>query len=275
MPAVSVVVPARNAERTLPTLLDALAAQTVGRLEVIVVDDASVDATAAVAAAHPLAPVVVPGTGGGSYAARNLGLARATAPVIAFTDADCVPEPDWVAQALDVLRTSAQLVGGRVEQRRRDGAGIWERYDRATYLDQRELIAQGFAATANLIADAEALRELGGFDGGLRSSGDLELGRRAAAAGLRLRYAPDAVVRHEPRTSASELWALHRRLGAGWRQLARRAAAPAWWAEPALRVPLGHVVELVAADGPPLRRRSLAPVHAVVLAARWRGRLFG
>lgn len=275
MPAVTVVVPARDAEQTLPALLDALAAQTVTPLEVVVVDDASTDGTAALLAAHPLRPTVLRGDGAGSYAARNRGLAVATAPVVAFTDADCVPVPTWLEAALAALEGPDVLVGGEVRQRRRDGAGVWERYDRATYLDQSELVAQGFAATANLLVRTEALRELGGFDGSLRSSGDLELGRRARAAGLRVVHAPDAVVLHAPRTGPGELWRLHRRLGAGWRQLARRGAAPAWWREPALRVPLGHAVELVAADGAPLRRRQLAPVHALVLAARWRGRLLG
>ena len=274
-PLVSVVVPARNAQPTLGALLDALAAQTVVPVEVIIVDDGSTDDTGAVAAAHPLRPVVVRGPGRGSYAARNCGIAVAAAPVLAFTDADCVPAPDWLERGLAALAGGPQLVGGRIVQRRRDGASRWERYDRATYLDQAELVPQGFAATANLLADAATIRRLGGFDETLRSSGDLDLGRRARAVGVDVAYAPDAVVEHTPRTSPAELWRLHRRLGAGWRELARRAAAPPWWREPALRVSLGWVVELVAADGPPLRRRELLPVHALVLAARWRGRLLG
>lgn len=275
MPLVSVVVPARNAQPTLAALLDALADQTVRPVEVILVDDRSTDDTAAVAGAHPLRPVVVRGPGRGSYAARNCGIAVAAAPVLAFTDADCVPAVDWLDRGLVALAAGSQLVGGRIVQRRRDGASRWERYDRATYLDQAELVPQGFAATANLLADAATVRRLGGFDETLRSSGDLDLGRRAGAAGLEVTYAADAVVEHTPRTTAAELWRLHRRLGAGWRELAHRGAAPPWWREPALRVPLGWVVDLIAADGPPLRRRELLPVHALVLAARWRGRLLG
>jgi GT2 family glycosyltransferase len=270
-----VVVPARNAESTLTALLDALAEQTVAPVEVIVVDDRSDDATASLAAAHPLHPTVLTGPGQGSYAARNVGLAAVRAPVVAFTDADCVPAPDWLECALAALQANPGLVGGRVAQVRREGAGVCERYDRATYLDQRELVAQGFAATANLVVPAETLRRLGGFDAELRSSGDLELGRRARAASVPVGYAPDALVQHAPRTTARELWLLHRRLGAGWRTLARRGAAPPWWREPALRVPLGWVVDLVAQDGPALRRRQLLPVHMLVLAARWRGRLLG
>ena len=268
--AVTVVVPARDAAGTLGALLDALLAQTRPPEAVVVVDDASRDGTAELARAHPVRPTVLRGEGAGSYAARNLGLAAVATDAVAFTDADCVPEPDWLRAGAAVVREGV-LVGGLVRQRHRPEAGVWERYDRATYLDQREHVAQGFAATANLLAATADLRGLGGFDARLRSSGDLELGRRATARGWQVVLAEDAVVVHEPRTDLRGTWRLHRRLGAGWRDL---GAVP-WWHDPALRVPLGWVVERVAADGDPLRRRQLAPVHAVAMAARWRGRLLG
>lgn len=270
LPAVTVVVPARDATATIGPLLDALLDQTHRPAAVVVVDDASVDGTADLVRAHPLGAVVLRGAGRGSYAARNLGLAAVTTEVVAFTDADCRPSPDWLRTGAAVVRAGT-LVAGTVRQRERPGAGVWERYDRATYLDQRELVPQGFAATANLLATTADLRDLGGFDDRLRSSGDLELGRRATAQGLQVVLAADAVVTHEPRTDLRGTWRLHRRLGAGWRDLGE---AP-WWREPGLRVPLGWVVDRVAADGEPLRRRQLAPVHAVALAARWRGRLLG
>ena len=273
-PAVTVIVPARDAAGTVGALLDALAAQTLRPAEVLVVDDASTDGTAGLAAGHPLAPRVLRGAGAGSDAARNAGLAAARTHVVAITDADCVPDPGWLERGAAAV-SAGWLVAGRVRQQQRLDAGVCERYDRATYLDQAELVAQGFAATANLVACTATLRDLGGFDARLRSSGDRELGSRAAAAGIGVVYAPDAVVEHVPRRDVRGLWRLHRRLGAGWRDLARRGLALPWWREPALRVPLGRVVELVAADGPPLRRRQLAGVHALVLAARWRGRLLG
>ena len=272
--AVSVVVPARDAAGTLPALLDALAAQTVGPVQVVVVDDRSTDGTGAVAAAHPVGAVVVQGEGRGSYAARNRGLQEVTAPVVAFTDADCTPVPGWLEAALPLVAPDV-LVAGRVVQKQREGAGVWERYDRATYLRQDNLVEQGFAATANLVLATETLRRLGGFDATLRSSGDRELGQRAVAAGCRVVLAADAVVEHEPRSDARGLWTLHRRLGAGWRDLARRGAAPPWWREKALRQSLGEVIDLLAADGEPLRRRQVTHVHLLAMTARWRGRLLG
>ena len=274
MPDVSVIVPVRDAAATLPALLDALSAQTHPSYEVVVVDDASKDATAGILRHHRLAPVVVRGDGSGSYTARNLGLAAATGTVVAFTDADCVPTPGWLTAATAALGPR-EVLAGQVRQRRREAAGVVERYDRATYLDQRDLARQGFAATANLVTRTDVLRELGGFEGTLRSSGDRELGRRLAAGGVPVRYCETACVEHEPRTTARELWRLHRRLGRGWRDLHRLGSAPAWWQEGGLRIPLGQVVDLVAQDGPPLRRRTLLPVHTVAMAGRWTGRLLG
>jgi hypothetical protein len=88
---------------------------------------------------------------------------------------------------------------------------------------------------------------------------------------MRVVLAEDAEVVHEPRSDWRGTWRLHRRLGSGWRSLAE---VP-WWQEPGLRVPLGRAVELVAADGEPLRRRQIAHVHALASAARWYGRLLG
>ncbi len=53
----------------------------------------------------------------GSYAARNRGLAGTTAPLLAFTDADCLPAPDWLARGVAVLAgdPAVDLVAGRIE----------------------------------------------------------------------------------------------------------------------------------------------------------------
>lgn len=275
--ALSVVVPARDAQPTLGACLDAIAAQRGSPgFEVIVVDNGSRDATAALARAHPIVTRVLTEARTGSYAARNAGLAGARGPVLAFTDADCVPEPDWLAEGAAALGAGADLAGGAVVALRSDRPSLWERYDRAVYLDQRHHVeADGFAATANLFVRAEVFAAVGPFDGGLTSSGDLEFGRRATAGGFTLRYAGRARVGHRPRTTLTATWALHRRLGAGWAQLARRGAGPGWREDPGLRLDLGSVAAAVAADGPRVGRAALAPIHAVAMCARWVGRLSG
>lgn len=257
--------------------LDGLADQTLpaGDVEVLVVDNGSQDGSAEAAARHPLGPQVLSEPTRGAYAARNAGVALSNGPVIAFTDADCRPEPDWLAAGLAGLSAlAADLAGGRIRTQASDRPTVWERYDRATYLRQEQAVAvEGYAATANLFVRRHVLHAVGPFDAALRSSGDLEFCLRANRAGFSLVYLPDAVVWHQPRRTLSATWTLHRRLGTGWAQLAKRGQRPPWYADPALRLPLGTVVDAVATDGPPLRRRRLAPVHAMVLAARLTGRL--
>lgn len=273
---VSVVVPVLDDAVRLAACLDALAAQQAApRFEVLVVDNGSADDSVAVAAAHPLQPAVLRASQRGSYAARNAAAEAAVGEVLAFTDADCVPAHDWVARG-SAACGAHPVIGGDVRVARSMQPTVWERYDRATYLRQGELVAQqGFAATADLWVRRDAWQAVGPFDASLRSSGDLEWGRRASAAGAPVVFAPEVVVVHAPRSSARATWALHRRLGAGWAVLAARGEWPALRQDRAWRVPLGLVVDQVAADGPPLRRRSLAPVHALAMTARLSGRLTG
>ncbi len=278
-PAIAVVVPVRDGAETIVGLLDALAAQDQAAAHVVVVDDESDDETVHLVGSHALGPELVHGDGRGSYAARNAG-AAAIAPdvdVIAFTDADCRPDPGWLGALAHAMQDDVDLVAGRIVQDLPAHPTVWHRYDAATYLDQLELVQhEGFGATANLAIRREVFTAAGGFDTTLRSSGDLELGRRCRAAGHHLAYAPDAVVHHRPRGSLGEVWRLHRRLGAGWTALARRDGGPAVLDDVRLRPSLGQVVDRVAADGaPPLRRRHLVWPHAAVIAARVTGRVTG
>lgn len=265
MPVVSVVVPVLDDAARLAACLDALHRQVdAPELEVVVVDNGSTDTSVAVARAHPLAPVVVVEPRRGSYAARNAGLAVATGSLVAFTDADCVPAPDWSSRGAASL-VDAAVVGGHVQPTSSVGPSVWERLDRAIYLRQQDLVTQqGYSATANLWVRREVLDEVGPFDASLLSSGDFEWGQRAIALGQRASFAADVVVTHAPRTTLSSTWKLHRRLGAGWARLEDRYPQ----LREALWVPLGTAVDLIALDGPALRRREVAPAHAVAMAAR-------
>src|SRR3954453_8183767 len=97
MPDVAVIVPARRAAPLLERALAALRAQDfAGEAELVVVDDASTDETARVAG-RAGARVVRLAEQSGPAGARNAGIAATSAPLIAFTDADCEPEPGWLS----------------------------------------------------------------------------------------------------------------------------------------------------------------------------------
>ncbi|MCW2544961.1 MAG: glycosyl transferase, group 2 family protein [Frankiales bacterium] len=264
-PLVSVVVPVLDGGTGLARCLDALHGQSGSvPFEVVVADNGSRDGSADLARAHPVSPEVVTEPRRGSYAARNAGIAVARGGFVAFTDADCIPVADWVVQGVAALE-SASVIGGQVHPHRSAQPSVWERYDSAIYLQQEDLVRfQGYAATANLWVRREVLDVVGGFDPDLQSSGDLEWGHRAAASGFPTAYGEEVIVEHAPRTTAAQTWRLHRRLGAGWAVL--REDYPEL--REALSLPLGAVIDAVAADGPALRRRQLAPVHLVASAAR-------
>ena len=276
-PVVTVVIPVRDGAAVLSGCLDALTRQEQApSFEVVVVDNGSTDGTVALARAHPVVSHVVHEPVRGSYAARNAGVAVARSDILAFTDADCRPSPRWLAEGLAALLEGADLAGGDVRAEVSARPTTWERYDRATYLDQgRAVRDEGYAATANLFVRSEVFDRVGRFDASLTSSGDLEWGQRATRAGCRLVHAPQAVVAHVPRRTARETWRLHRRLGAGWRDLAGRGRRPSAWKEPALRVPLRWAAGRVLDDGLGRHRVRITAVHATAMAARWAGRLLG
>jgi glycosyltransferase involved in cell wall biosynthesis len=223
-----VIVPVRNDRDGLEKVLGALGRQTLpgDRYEVIVVDDGSSDGSAEVAEAAGARVLRTPG-GGGSYAARNLGLASAAGAVLAFTDADCEPVPEWVERGLAALaELGAEMVAGHVEipmGPRPTAAAI---IDVTRHLDQERAVRGGFCATANLFVRREVFERIGPFNDRLISGGDGEFGNRATAAGVELRYDATAIVRHPPRSGSRELARKAYRLGFGAAQQRRHAEGP-------------------------------------------------
>jgi 4,4'-diaponeurosporenoate glycosyltransferase len=112
-PTVSVIVPARDEEASLPRLLASLATQTRPADEVIVVDDHSSDATAALARAGGATVLAAPELRAGwvgKTAACATGARRATGDVLAFVDADVTFAPDALARLVDEHRRRGGIV---------------------------------------------------------------------------------------------------------------------------------------------------------------------
>jgi glycosyltransferase involved in cell wall biosynthesis len=126
----AVIVPAYNEAVLLPGLLAALADQTDPEFTLVVVDNASTDRTAAVAAAFPGDVVVLSEPEPGAGTAADTGFRHAIAggaTRLLRTDADCLPARDWVATAR-VLLDRAELVCGRSVPRRDEHPSLIERH---------------------------------------------------------------------------------------------------------------------------------------------------
>ena len=197
----SVVVPAYNAADSLPRCLQALTGQRYPRsaYEIIVADDGSTDTTAQVAA-QAGADRVLPCPHRGPAAARNTGTDAARGEIILFTDADCEPEPDWLAEMLRPFddprvvgvkgsyKTHQTEVMARLAQ-----CEFEERYDLLACLPAIDFIDTYAAAFR-----AAALREIGGFDPAFPQANneDVDLSYRLAERGHRLVFNRAAVVYH-------------------------------------------------------------------------------
>ena len=206
MTDVTVVAATHNRADRLAALLDALRAQTLGRerFDVVIVDDASSDATVQVLAdaqaRGDLALTVLRHEQGrGPAAARNAGWRAARAPVIAFTDDDCRPSPAWLEAGLAAMAATANgsreaIVQGMTEPdpQEADRLGPFTRS-----LNVREL--DHWYATANMFYSRATLERLDGFDEVTfsRPGGeDTDLAWRALADGVPSAFSADAKVWH-------------------------------------------------------------------------------
>jgi GT2 family glycosyltransferase len=198
-PEISVVAPTYRRPERLRRLLDSLEAQTLdpARFEVVVVDDSSGDETADVLAerraSSPLRlEVRTTPRNGGPALARNLGWRVASAPLLAFTDDDCVPEPGWLAAGLDAMADEGLgVVQGRTVATDDGPSGRW--------VVRREVPTDSpWFEACNIFYRRDAFEQTGGFDEAIGWFGeDTSAGWRVVDAGWRRGFAPDAVVVHD------------------------------------------------------------------------------
>jgi len=220
LPFVSVIVPVYNGAAFLPQCLAALEKQNypAGNYEILVVfnnsNPRSVRANGARSAVRCLQERTP-----GSYAARNRGISEARGSVLAFTDVDCVPDPNWLKNGVQALTKNpgCGFVGGEIEivPRSRARFSLVEHYQKSTYFLQRSYVYQsGYAATANMFTTREVIDRVGMFNWNLKSGGDKEWGGRASSLGFQGFYEPAALVRHGAR-SLTALLRRARRIAGG------------------------------------------------------------
>jgi cellulose synthase/poly-beta-1,6-N-acetylglucosamine synthase-like glycosyltransferase len=145
--------------------------------------------------------------------------------VIAFTDSDTIPYPDWIEKGVEALCATPNcgLVGGRISLfvRNPHRPTAFELYDLVYAFPQKDFInTSRFAATANVFSFREILKKVGPFNPVLKSNGDREWCHRVLDAGYSLQYAEEACVAHPARYDFGEAYRRSRRVVSGWRDLA-------------------------------------------------------
>lgn len=142
--------------------------------------------------------------------ARNIGLDQAVGDIVVFTDADCVPQPDWLAHlTAGYAERDASVIGGAVTF---DLTGYWTLADNVSsfheFLTDRPRGPRPHLPSLNLSARRDALVAAGGFDERypLPAGEDSDLSYRLRQLGHTLLFEPTAVVQHRPsRSSLTDL----------------------------------------------------------------------
>ncbi len=208
-PKVSVVVCAYNAASTISACLDSLSALTYPKVEIIVVNDGSCDATASLARQHTDVRVIdMPNRG--LSAARNSGLAAATGEIIAYTDADCRVDADWLTYLVQPMLASDVVGAGGPNLTPPDDPWVSQCVARApgapTHVMLDDRIAEHVPG-CNMAFRRDALLAIGGFNPVYVCAGDdVDICWRFQAHKLRIGFAPSAVVWHHRRPSVLAYW---------------------------------------------------------------------
>ena len=212
MTELSIIIATRDRAGDLPACFDALAGQNFpgASAEVLVVNNASRDATARVAAEEmrrgrlPLRYAEEPRAG--LSFARNTGIRQAAGRFIIFLDDDALAAPGWLAAYERLFRQGRPAVQGRIRVQIEGARPRYLAEDLLAYLthldeDEPEGRYEGNLLGANFGAMRGVYEQLGPFrsDLGAGASGygeDTEFGRRMTAAGIPVTYCPDALVLH-------------------------------------------------------------------------------
>ena len=212
-PFISIIVPHYNQHAVLDECLASLKSQSLprDRYEIIIVDNGSDGGIRDAIQKNPDVIFCFEENRGAANA-RNAGIDIAKGEIIAFTDADCVAEFDWLERGINGLRF-ADLSGGAINVSFQDDRAptdieIFEKifaFRQQTYIKRKR-----FSVTANLFVWTRAAKAIGPFKNGVAE--DLDWCRRAVSLGFRLAFNDTSIINHPARRDWSELTAKWRRL---------------------------------------------------------------
>jgi len=205
-PFVSIIVPVCNSERTIGECLDALLCQEYPRdkYEIIVVDNGSEDNTPGIIKKYSVA-LESENEKRSAYAARNKGLERARADIIAFVDGDCVAAKNWLKTAVAEFMKDSRVgcVGGEIINVGENNTLTGKYAQFVNYHNPSIMMNHPFmpyAQTANALYRKEVFEKIGFFkdDDTMYSGGDADIcWRMQLETDFKLKYCREAVVYHK------------------------------------------------------------------------------
>jgi glycosyltransferase involved in cell wall biosynthesis len=201
-PCISVVVPFYNSDKHLESCISALLSQTYpsSSYEIIMVDNNSTDNSTDVVRKYPQI-ILLSEAKKGSYAARNRGVAESKGSVIAFTDSDCIPVPEWLDRISASLSSPGVGIvqGGRLYSTRSASMLLLEAYEseRAMYTFSGKSTGLYYGYTNNMAVRRRVFDRCGPFLEVMRGADSIFVNRAIEDYSPEIiRYAPDASIRH-------------------------------------------------------------------------------
>lgn len=278
---VSVVAATYRRPHLLEQLLESLAAQTFPRedFEVVIVDDGSGDETIGTLERwrdrEDLPLRFTSQENSGPAAARNRGYRMAKAPLIAFTDDDCIAEPEWLAGLVAYMDAHPDVAGVGGLIKRREERLLSRFVDHVARMGHKVRDGVVFVLiTANACYRRDALEAVGGFDERIPwpEGEDADLSRKVLEDGGSLGVEASAVVAHRHRDSVGGIFKDGKLAGIDHQYRVALGLLPQ---RPIARTVLGmlrnHLLRAVKAPGPVIEK----PVYAWLAVVKAAGLLTG
>ena len=233
LPKISIIIPAKNEEKLLQNCLSSLQALDYPKekLEIIVVDGLSTDHTVDVA--RDMGAVVLRNEKQTVSPGRNLGFANASGDLIAFTDADCMVDKQWLASSIKYFeKDNVACVGGpnlTPGDESDFGKAVGFVFDQPIFaagsIHARELKEMKEVSSipgCNAIYRQEVLAKVMPLDESMLTGDDTLLNRKILDLGYKLLYTPDVSVLHFRRPTPGRLWKQFYRYAIGRLQIGKK-----------------------------------------------------
>lgn len=223
----TVIIPVYNDPAGLQTTLDSLTNTVDDDVQILIIDNNSVDSTMSVSRkfvrSNQNIELEVEKDRQSSYAARNQGIEKSHTEFLCFLDADLRVSQGWYQRAIETMKDiNGHYLSPKIEVELSENSGLAARYNATSGFPNQQFIEKHhYAPTACLFVTRDLINKVGYFDDRLVSGGDLEFGNRVHEAGYELHYTPEITVYHPVRESFRELIRRNIRIGRGHCQLQR------------------------------------------------------
>jgi cellulose synthase/poly-beta-1,6-N-acetylglucosamine synthase-like glycosyltransferase len=189
-PVISIIIPARNEEKYITRCLAGIRKLNYpqDKIEIILVDNNSTDNTVKIA--ENFQPIKILQIEGKISRLRNEGGRMASAKILAFLDADCIPEKDWLKKSINILKddNNIKVVSAILSLENRDTSPwiekYWIDYLRAGYVNKINFVET--ISSFCFVVDKDTMEKIGWFNEKLSTCEDSDLGYRISQSGFNL-----------------------------------------------------------------------------------------